>query len=129
MPFRTIIGRPPKASIARLSGRPYLAALSTLCALGLRYPLKLLPVLFIQLFYKSVWLLAVAPPLWSARQWSPGTANMVRVFVAVVIVDALVIPWPYVVAKYAKAPGDPWRRTPPLPGRIGATATRVADRV
>src|SRR5688572_16865347 len=90
----------------------FLAALSTLCALGVRYPLKMLPLLFMQLFYKSVWLLAVALPLWSARQWTPGTANMVRVLVAAVIVDELVIPWPYVVAKYGKAPGDPWTRTP-----------------
>jgi hypothetical protein len=105
----------------------FFAALSTLCALGVRYPLKMLPVLFMQLFYKSVWLLAVALPLWSARQWTPDTANMVRVFVAAVIVDTLVIPWPYVVAKYGKAPGDPWTRTPPSSGRIGATATRVAE--
>jgi hypothetical protein len=88
----------------------------------------MLPVLFMQLFYKSVWLLAVALPLWSARQWTPGTANMVRVFVAAVIVDALVIPWPYVVAEYGKAPGDPWTRTPPSSGRIGATRQPESQR-
>jgi hypothetical protein len=105
----------------------FFAAFSTLCALGVRYPLKMLPVLWVQLLYKSVWLLTVALPLWSARQWTPETANMVRVFVAAVIVDALVIPWPYVVATFGKAPGDPWTRKPPSSGRIGATATRVAE--
>jgi hypothetical protein len=104
----------------------FFAAFSTLCALGVRYPLKMLPVLWVQLLYKSVWLLAVALPLWSARQWTAETASMVRVFVAAVIVDALVIPWPYVVAKFGKAPGDPWTRTPSPSGRIGAAATGVA---
>jgi hypothetical protein len=89
----------------------FFAALSTLSALGVRYPLKMLPVLFMQVFYKSVWLLAVALPLWSTRQWTPETASMTWFFVAVVIVDALVIPWPYVVARYARSPGDPWTRT------------------
>src|SRR5271165_3169952 len=40
------------------------AALSALSALGLRYPLKMLPLLLLQLLYKSVWLTAVALPLW-----------------------------------------------------------------
>ncbi|MGH9379877.1 MAG: hypothetical protein ACRD2Z_04610, partial [Thermoanaerobaculia bacterium] len=44
------------------------AALSALAALGLRYPLKMLPLLMLQLLYKSVWLLAVALPLRSAGQ-------------------------------------------------------------
>ena len=104
----------------------FFAAFSTLCAFGIRYPLKMLPVLFVQLLYKSVWLLAVAVPLWSARQWTPETANMVRVFIAAVVVDALVIPWPYVAAQFAKAPGDPWTRTR-SPGRIGRTTTGVAE--
>src|SRR5262249_62346932 len=44
------------------------AAYSVLMLLGLRYPLKFLPLLLLQLFYKLVWLAAVALPLWSANQ-------------------------------------------------------------
>ena len=36
------------------------AALSVLSGLGLRYPLKMLPLLLLQLLYKSIWVIAVA---------------------------------------------------------------------
>jgi len=42
------------------------AALSVLSGLGLRYPLKMLPLLLLQLLYKSIWVIAIALPLWSA---------------------------------------------------------------
>jgi len=102
------------------------AALSTLCALGLRYPLKMLPVLFMQLFYKAVWLLAVALPLWSAGQWSSGTAGMFKVFLAGAVADLLVIPWPYVFANYVKTPGDRWRSANQPSHTIVASPTRIA---
>jgi hypothetical protein len=35
------------------------AALSALSGLGIRYPLKMLPLMIFQLLYKSVWVLAV----------------------------------------------------------------------
>jgi hypothetical protein len=41
------------------------AALATLSGLGLRYPLKMLPLFLLQLLYKSIWVIAVALPLWS----------------------------------------------------------------
>ena len=41
-------------------------ALAVLCLLGLRYPLRMIPVLLIFLVYKLLWLLIVALPLWSA---------------------------------------------------------------
>jgi hypothetical protein len=85
------------------------AALSTLSALGLRYPLKMLPVLFMQLFYKLVLLLAVALPLWSAGQWSASAAGLFKVMAMGAIVDLLVIPWPYVFADYVRKPGDAWK--------------------
>jgi hypothetical protein len=42
------------------------AALAGLSALGIRYPLAMLPLLFVQLFYKIFWLLAVYAPLRTA---------------------------------------------------------------
>lgn len=81
------------------------AALSALMGLGIRYPLKMLPVLFIQLLYKSIWLLAVKLPMWSSGQPLGLTEQMVMG----VIVDLIVIPWPYVVSTYVRSPGDRWR--------------------
>jgi hypothetical protein len=82
------------------------AALFTLSGLGVRYPLKMLPLLFMQLFYKSVWLIAVALPLWLAGRSTDLTSGMV----IGVVLDLIVIPWPHVLANYVKERGDRWRR-------------------
>lgn len=83
-------------------------ALSALSVLGLRYPLKMVPLLLMQLVYKTIWLLAVALPMWSAIR-STGLAKAMAVGV---IVDLVAIPWAYVVANYVRPPGDRWRATP-----------------
>ena len=43
-----------------------LAAFSILCALGLRYPLQMLPVLLWEITWKTLWLLLVPLPQWRA---------------------------------------------------------------
>ena len=78
------------------------AALAVLSALGIRYPLAMLPVLFMQLFYKAFWLLAVYAPLRAAGRSSDLTWG----FVIGIALDVVVIPWTYVFAHYVKQPGD-----------------------
>jgi len=80
------------------------AALAVLSGLGLRYPLKMLPLLFIQLFYKSVWLIAVAPFLWSADR----SIGFIKGMLIGVLLDLIIIPWPYVLSTYVKNRGDRW---------------------
>lgn len=77
-------------------------ALSLLMGVGIRYPLRMLPILVIQLLYKSIWLLAVWLPMWSAGQPVALTEQMVMG----AVVDLLVIPWPYVFATYVRSAGD-----------------------
>jgi hypothetical protein len=81
------------------------AALSLLSGLGLRYPLKMLPLLLLQLVYKALWLAAVALPMWSAVR----STDLTRAMVIGVIVDVLGIPWSYVLTIYVKERGDRWR--------------------
>jgi hypothetical protein len=81
------------------------AALSALSGLGLRYPLKMLPLLLLQLSYKAVWLLAVALPMWSVVR----STDLTRAMAIGVIVDVVCIPWAYVLANYVKARGDRWK--------------------
>jgi hypothetical protein len=85
------------------------AALSALSVLGIRYPLKMLPLMIFQLFYKSVWVLAVGLPLRSAGPLGPVAAELFSVCAKGLVVDLIVIPWPYVLANYVKRPGDRWR--------------------
>jgi hypothetical protein len=84
------------------------AALSALSGLGLRYPLKMVPLLLLQLLYKSIWVIAVALPLWSAFR----SVELTKVMGLGAVVDLLVIPWPYVLATYVRKGGDRWRRLP-----------------
>ena len=84
------------------------AAFSALMGLGIRYPLQMLPLLLLQMFYKVVWLLAVALPLRSSGQWDANAAAMTKNFVIPIVVDVLIVPWAFVLANYVKKPGDPW---------------------
>lgn len=85
-----------------------LAAFSLLCVLGLRHPLKLLPVLLWELLWKSIWLLDVALPAWRADRLDAGTASTAAACLLAVAI-ALVVPWRYVVRQYLATPGDRWR--------------------
>jgi hypothetical protein len=80
------------------------AALAVLSGLGVRYPLAMLPVLFVQLFYKAVWLLAVHGPLRAAGR----SSDLLPGFVIGIALDIIVIPWPYVFTRYIRKPGDRW---------------------
>jgi len=82
------------------------AALSLLSGLGLRYPLQMLPVLLFQLIYKAVWLLLIALPQWPALK----SADMTQAMLIGIVLDLIVIPWPYVYANYIAKRGDRWRR-------------------
>jgi hypothetical protein len=85
-----------------------LAAMGLLSFLGLRYPVKMLPILLFESAWKLLWLTAVALPLWTADQMDAATLKVASACLWVVIVLA-VIPWRYVVAHYVTKPGDPWR--------------------
>jgi hypothetical protein len=41
-------------------------AFATLAGVGIFRPLKMLPILMLEIFYKVLWLVVVAYPLWSA---------------------------------------------------------------
>jgi hypothetical protein len=85
-----------------------LAALSALAVLGLRYPLQMLPLLLFELAWKTIWLVVVALPSWSAHRMDPDTLETAKECMMAVIF-LVVIPWPYVVANYVMKRGDRWR--------------------
>jgi hypothetical protein len=85
-----------------------LAALSVLALLGLRYPVKLLPVLLFESTWKLIWLSVVAVPAAASGSLDAATQE-VLVNCSVVVVILAVTPWRYVWRHYVRAPGDPWR--------------------
>jgi hypothetical protein len=88
-----------------------LAGVSVLAAWGLRYPLQMLPVLLFELIWKSIWLIAVALPIWSGDRMDERTwATVIDCLVGVVVMP-LAIPWGYVWTNYIARPGDPWTRS------------------
>lgn len=82
-----------------------LTAFSILCALGLRYPLQMLPVLLWELLWKALWLLLVAFPRWRAGTMDAATAQTAMDCLTVVLVLAAV-PWGYVLRHYARKPAE-----------------------
>ena len=86
-----------------------LVAMSVLALLGLRYPLRMLPILLFEVGWKLTWLAVVALPLWSDNQLDAATREQAAAVLWVVIIIA-VIPWRHVLALYLTAPGEPWSR-------------------
>jgi len=84
-----------------------LGAMGAVAVLGLRYPLKMLPLLFFEMAWKAIWLVVVALPLWRAGTMDANTLEM-AVEVLVVILIVLVVPWDYVIANYGLGRGERW---------------------
>jgi len=91
-----------------------LAGMSIFGALGVRYPLKMLPILLFEFAWKAIWVVAIYGPLWRAGRVDADTRESLVGIAGGVVVCALVIPWGYVIKQYFKQPGDPWRKNPPL---------------
>jgi hypothetical protein len=85
-----------------------LAGLGATAALGLRYPVQMLPVLIFELVWKAIYLTAFALPMWSAHQITAAMAEDIKA-VAMVVIFIPLIPWRYVFAQYVLKRGDRWK--------------------
>jgi len=84
-----------------------LGAMSALALIGLRHPLKMLPLLFFEMTWKTIWLLRVALPLWSTGRLDDATTETVYECLLIAVFPFL-IPWRYVFETYVTKGGDPW---------------------
>jgi hypothetical protein len=89
-------------------GNSVLAALSLLALLGLRYPLKMLPLLFFEVTWKGLWLLEVALPIWRTHAQIGADVAQTIGACLMAVVFPLVIPWRYVFATFVRQAGDRW---------------------
>jgi hypothetical protein len=84
------------------------AGLGLTAALGLRYPVQMIPLLIFELTWKVIYLIAFALPLWRAHQITDAVAADIQAVLFVVIFLPL-IPWGYVFRNYIAKPGERWR--------------------
>ncbi len=85
-----------------------LGGLGATAALGIRYPVQMLPLLLFELVWKAIYLIAFAIPLWSAHKINAAASEDIKAVLMVVILLPL-IPWRYVFANYLFRRGDRWR--------------------
>jgi hypothetical protein len=85
-----------------------LTGMSLLAFLGLRYPVRMLPILLFECVWKLIWLAVVALPSVAAGDTDKATQQLIFNCSFVVVIVA-VVPWRYVWQRYVTAPGDRWR--------------------
>jgi hypothetical protein len=85
-----------------------LTAMSLLAFLGLRYPVRMLPILLFEVIWKVIWISAVAVPHLVSGDMDAATRKLL-VNCSLVVVIIAVIPWRYAWKRYVRTPGDAWR--------------------
>jgi len=85
-----------------------LTAMSLLAFLGLRYPVRMLPILLFEVTWKIIWIAAVAVPHLVSDDLTVAARDVLFNCSFVVVILA-VIPWRYAWRRYVRTPGDGWR--------------------
>ena len=79
-------------------------AFATLAGLGIIRPIKMLPILLLEVFYKVLWLILVAYPLWRNNTLASSPAEGITGVFVWVILPIVAVPWGYVVTTYFSWP-------------------------
>ena len=96
---RTLFGWPPQDPIVYgVTGSVWLA-FGLLSILGLKSPLKFVPVLLMQLCYKLIWFIGVVFPLLVSANFPAYAILHVIVMASYIIGDLIAIPFAYVFSK------------------------------
>jgi hypothetical protein len=79
-------------------------AFATLAGLGIIRPLKMLPIILLEIFYKVMWLAIVAYPLWARGALAGSAAEGTTAAFLWVLLPIVVVPWGYVWRTYGYDP-------------------------
>ena len=79
-------------------------AFATLAGLGIVRPLKMLPIVLLEIFYKLLWLLLVAYPLWARGALAGSPAEGITSEFLWVILPIVAMPWGYAFVNYIYDP-------------------------
>jgi len=97
--MKSILGLPISEPITLgIVGGVYMA-FGILSIFGLCSPLKFVPVLLLQLCYKSIWFIGVIIPLLIKAQFPSYAISFAIIFATYIIGDLIAIPFSYVFAK------------------------------
>lgn len=91
------------------------AAYSTMSILGLINPLKMLPIILFEIFYKSIWLIIVAYPLWTAHQLAGSPAEGLTNAFLWLPLPLIAMPWGFSFRTYFS-----------FPKKVGTSLPRIA---
>jgi hypothetical protein len=75
-------------------------AFATLAGLGIVRPLLMLPILMLEIFYKVLWLIIVAYPLWSRGTMAGSHAEGITTAFEWVLLPIVAVPWKHVFVTY-----------------------------
>jgi hypothetical protein len=79
-------------------------AFATLAGIGIVRPVKMLPIVLLEIFYKVLWLILVAYPLWSKGTLTGSPAEGITSQFLWVILPIVAVPWGYVFVNYFYKP-------------------------
>jgi hypothetical protein len=82
-------------------------AFGVLSIFGLRSPLKFVPILLMQLCYKSIWFIGVVFPLLVSGTFPLYAILHVVIMASYIIGDLIAIPFPYVFSRIDKTDDTP----------------------
>jgi hypothetical protein len=99
----------PPPNLMTGAARALFTALGLMAAIGVRYPLQMLPIMMFEFTWKALWVAFIGLPLWAAGRLDPDSAQtFFEVGIGVILVP-VVMPWGYVFENYLKRPADRWR--------------------
>jgi len=88
--------------------RSMLGALALMSLWGMRYPVKMLPILLFEFVWKVIWVLAFGLGPWLGGRLDPDRQETLFACLMGVVLVPIAVPWGYVLRHYIKAPGDRW---------------------
>lgn len=86
-----------------------LAALTPFAILGLRYPLKMLPVILYEFIWKALWFIFVMAPLYASDSMTDAVWSNAFACGIAIVLTPIIMPWRYVWQSYVRDAADRWR--------------------
>ena len=79
------------------------ASFSLLMLIGIRFPTRMIPLLLLQLLYKTSWIIGVYLPAYATNQLNSNLQSFFWVCIAGIALNLLIIPWPWVYQNYIRS--------------------------